>query len=113
MIDTMRIWDIEPALLCRKHLLGEHRELHAVRSILTQDRKGYARHPETLRWHGRLAALYTRHESLVAEITRRGYRHATPLDASLAQGYAVQDVFVDSPEQQVAILRSKGCDCRV
>jgi hypothetical protein len=25
----MRIWDIEPRKLCRNHLLGEHRELHA------------------------------------------------------------------------------------
>ena len=24
----MRIWDVDPALLCRSHLLGEHRELH-------------------------------------------------------------------------------------
>lgn len=30
----MRIWDIHPSLLCRKHLLGEHRELHAIWSIL-------------------------------------------------------------------------------
>ncbi len=33
----MRIWDIPPKLLCRNHLLGEHRELHAIWSILTQE----------------------------------------------------------------------------
>ena len=113
MIASMRIWDIEPSLLCREHLLGEHRELHAVWTILTQDKRGYANHPETLRWRGRLAALYRRHESLVEEMTSRGYRHRTPLDASLAQGLALQDQYVDTPEQQVALLRAKGCDCRV
>jgi hypothetical protein len=109
----MRIWDIEPSLLCRQHLLGEHRELHAVWTILTQGKQGYVNHPETLRWRGRLAALYRRHESLVGEMTLRGYRHATPLDGSLAQGLEVQDQYVDSPEQQAALLRAKGCDCRV
>ena len=26
----MRIWDIEPERLCRKHLLAEHAELHGL-----------------------------------------------------------------------------------
>src|SRR6516225_12082778 len=61
----MRIWDVDPALLCRQHLLGEHRELHAVWTILTTDSAGYRRHPETLRWEGRLGALARRHDRLV------------------------------------------------
>ncbi|NCS72473.1 MAG: pyrimidine dimer DNA glycosylase, partial [Candidatus Magasanikbacteria bacterium] len=31
----MRVWDIHPKYLCRKHLLGEHRELHGLWNILT------------------------------------------------------------------------------
>ncbi len=54
----MRIWDLEPERLCRQHLLGEHRELHALWVILTQDKQGFSRHPETLRWRGKLQALY-------------------------------------------------------
>jgi hypothetical protein len=61
----MRIWDLEPRFLCDRHLLGEHRELHAIWTILTLGRRGYANHPETRRWRGRLAALYARHESQV------------------------------------------------
>jgi hypothetical protein len=109
----MRIWDLEPADLCRAHLLGEHRELHAVWSILTRDLRGYRRHPETRRWEGRLAALFRRHEELVAEMTRRGYRHASPLDPTLATGAAVQDVFVDPPQRQRDLLRARECGCRV
>lgn len=109
----MRIWDVEPACLCRKHLLGEHRELHGLWNILTQGKRGYSRHPETLRWQGKLAALYARHDALVAEMARRGYRHATPLDAGLATGAAVQDEFVDTPAEQLEILRRKGCDCTI
>ena len=109
----MRIWDIEAARLCRNHLLGEHRELHAIWNVLTLGRRGYSRHPEVLRWDGRLAALYARHEALVEEMERRGYRHQSPLDRALAVGVAVQDRFVDSPERQLELLAAKGCECRV
>lgn len=107
----MRIWDVPPGVLCRQHLLGEHRELHATWNILTQDKKGYARHPEVLRWKGKLKALFLRHEALVAEMVRRGYRHASPLDESLAVGMAAQTTYVDPPERQMELLRGKKCNC--
>lgn len=109
----MRIWDLPPSLLCRQHLLGEHRELHGLWQILTLDKKGYALHPETLRWRGKLRALWLRHEAQVAEMARRGYRHASPLDPLLATGAAIQDEYVDSPERQRALLLAKGCACAV
>lgn len=107
----MRIWDVPPHELCRKHLLGEHRELHAVWAVLTNGKKGYARHPETLRWAGKLAALYRRHERVVAEMRRRGYRHASPLAKRFAKGAARQRTYVDSPARQREILRAKPCPC--
>lgn len=109
----MRIWDVPPAILCRQHLLGEHRELHGLWRILSEGRAGYANHPETRRWRGKLAALYQRHDALVAEMVRRGYRHASPLDPRLATGEAIQHEYVDTPEEQMAILRAKGCACSV
>jgi hypothetical protein len=109
----MRIWDIDPARLCRQHLLAEHRELHGLWNILTLGKQGYRHHPETRRWRGKLAALHARHEALAAEMARRGYRHGTPLDARLATGGATQEEYVDTPEQQLGILRSKGCGCEV
>ena len=109
----MRIWDIPPENLCRNHLLGEHSELHAVWAILTQGKRGYAHHPEVLRWEGKLNALYLKHEEIAAEMLHRGYRHNSPLDAQLATGAAEQDTFVDSPEEQACILRAKGCACQV
>jgi hypothetical protein len=107
----MRIWDVDPALLCREHLLGEHRELHGLWNIHTLGKRGYRAHPETVRWEGKLAALFARHEGLVAEMERRGYRHSSPLDPSLATGSPVQDRFIDAPEQQLRILLEKPCGC--
>lgn len=107
----MRIWDVDPALLCRQHLLGEHRELHGLWNILAEGKAGYSRHPETRRWAGRMAALFARHERLVEEMERRGYRHASPLDPALATGSAAQDAYVDAPEDQLRILHAKPCEC--
>lgn len=109
----MRIWDVEPRLLCRQHLLGEHRELHGLWNILTKHggTGGYSQHPETRRWVGKLAALHARHEALVTEMTRRGYRHGSELDPEAATGSSVQDVYIDPPARQLEILHLKPCPC--
>jgi hypothetical protein len=109
----MRIWDISPKKLCRNHLLGEHRELHAIWSVLVNGKKGYAHHPETLRWKGKLKALYGRHDALVVEMSNRGYRHRSPLAKRAATGSAKQTIYVNSPREQIVILRHKGCQCDV
>lgn len=106
----MRIWDVPPGALCRKHLLGEHRELHGLWNIITQGKKGYANHPETLRWYGYETALHARHESLIEEMERRGYNHKSPLIGKV-QGKVVQDQYVDSLDDQWRILAGKDCDC--
>ena len=98
-------------MLCRNHLLGEHRELHGLWSILTKGKRAYAHHPETMRWRGKLKALYDRHDLLVEEMTRRGYNHKTPLDKTEATGHSSQTDYVDSYEKQIEILRNKPCPC--
>jgi len=110
---VLRIWDISPSKLCRNHLLGEHRELHAMWVVITENKKGYSLHPETLRWNGKLKAMYLRHEQLVAEMTKRGYDHKSPLDRRKATGIAKQNDYVDSINKQIQILKKKGCSCRV
>lgn len=107
----MRIWDIPPSELCRKHLLGEHRELHAIWTILNTGSKGYINHPETKRWVGKLSALYLRHEQEVIEMKQRGYNHHSPLDKKLAVGEDAQLDFVSSIPEQREILKNKPCDC--
>ncbi len=109
----MRIWDISPSRLCRNHLLGEHRELHAMWVVITQNKKGYSSHPETLRWRGKLQAMFLRHEKLASEMIKRGYNHKSPLDKRKAVGSAKQNEYVDSIEKQIQIIKKKGCSCRV
>ena len=92
-------------------MLGEHRELHALWTILTTDKKGYRNHPETKRWIGKCAALYHRHDEQVAEMQRRGYIHVSPLDQTLATGGSMQDDFVNTIAEQVELLKRKSCAC--
>jgi hypothetical protein len=110
----MRVWDISPNKLCTKHLIVEHRELHGLWNILTiyKAKGGYSRHPETLRWVGKLKALFLRHEDLVAEMLKRKYDHKSRLDKKYAKGGARQDKFINTTKEQKQILNIKNCDCR-
>jgi len=105
----MRIWDIDPGFLNDKSLLGEHRELHGIASILLNNKKGYSRHPETLRWRESLGALAMRHRLLVAEMALRGFKHHSPL-AGIVQAVAWPEVWIDSPGDQYQLLRQKYRD---
>jgi hypothetical protein len=101
----MRVWDIHPGYLNRESLLGEHREVHALLSIIINHKLGYARHPETMRWRGCLGALVFRHDCLVEEIRFRGYRHLSP--APEIPGSPWPKVFIDPPAGQLSILEQK------
>lgn len=116
----MRIWDqVDPRLLCRSHLLGEHRELHAIHNIVVRLQSkdshptgsrpiGYAGHPEVRRWVGRLDALRWRHVLLKLEMLRRGWQHNSEL--------TVEDYGVSMPppwDDQLSALKAKGCECSV
>lgn len=102
----MRIWDVSAGYLNRQSLLGEHRELHGLHNILTLGRRGYSRHPETLRWVGRVAALARRHAMLAAEMRLRGYVDRTPL--VVRRGHVIwPDLFIDPPAAQFELLRGK------
>src|SRR5262245_23421826 len=69
---NMRMWMVDPRKLCDKHLLGEHVELHML--------VGSLRKKKTLTGflEGGLVELHSirsRHQELIAEMTRRGFRH--------------------------------------
>ena len=102
----MRVWDLAAGYLNRQSLLAEHRELHGLRSILVNGKKGYSRHPETLRWVGCLSGLAQRHEALVAEMRLRGYAHRTPV-AETERRLRWPATFVTEPGEQIALLRRK------
>lgn len=101
----MRVWHpIPPSKLDRKRLLGEHVEIHAIASIISDPSKGYQNHPEVNRWRRNKAALQKRHDAVVKEMKRRGYNHQSPL------GIVKQvrnNVSFPPPWESVKLMREK------
>jgi hypothetical protein len=102
----VRVWDVSPGYLNRGSLLGEHRELHGLHSILINGKDGYSRHPETRRWVGCLSGLIWRHAQLAAEMWLPGYVDRTPIPQT-ARRIRWPDAFVTSAAAQFALLGSK------
>ena len=70
------MWMVPPRKMCRKHLLGEHVEIHmAVASLRLGKSIAGSMEKGLLELH----SLRRRHDELVVEILRRGYRHHSPL----------------------------------
>jgi len=72
----MRMWSLPTQILCCKHLLGEHRELHMYvgcilknKDLSTYIQRGYVE----------IHKIHSRHDELVKEFHVRGYNHNSPL----------------------------------
>ena len=105
----MRIWDINPGYLNRQSLLGEHRELHGIVSIIVNRKKGYASHPETVRWVGYGWALRQRHRLLAAEMALRGFTDSSPVLTRANKGQW-PETSIDEPFRQFQLLKFKYKD---
>ncbi len=105
----MRIWDIHPGYLNRQSLLGEHRELHGIASIIVKGKTGYSRHPETVRWKGFGWAIRQRHRLLASEMTLRGFTDRSPVSTRTRKG-AWPGTYIDEPFGQFLILAAKYRD---
>jgi hypothetical protein len=72
----MRQWLVNPSILCRKHLLGEHVEHHMFLGTLIKrcNITGYINNNLL-----EILSLQARHNELAEEINKRGYKHNSPL----------------------------------
>lgn len=97
---------VDPTLLCRKHLLGEHVECHMFRGSLLKGKslRGFL---ETGLLDSR--ALARRHDQLAKEMQRRGYRHASPLPRDFDAKAAIGTVDVQAALRELA---ARCEDCR-
>lgn len=69
------MWMIDPEFLCRKHLLGEHGEIHKFKHSFVKKHKMSGR-------IGQIEPLSMgkRHTELAKEMLRRGYNHKSPYE---------------------------------
>ena len=74
----MRMWMVDPKLMCLKHLMGEHVECHMFVGCI---RKGLKISGSKYVTTGLVEVhnLKTRHDDLAREMTSRSYQHKSPL----------------------------------
>lgn len=68
---------VDPKLLCRKHLLGEHVETHMFVGTM---RKGYRLDGYLKKGLVEPMKIKERHDELVKEMKRRGYKHKSEIE---------------------------------
>lgn len=111
---VMRIWGIDPKLLCRQHLLGEHRELHTMVGSI---RKGISltKYLETGLIDTRM--IKSRHTVIVGEMERRGYQHKSSLtyqdkikSGFIDLGVNIQDLIDRCPRCRARIIKEQMKD---
>lgn len=100
----MRMWKVNPRLMCRKHLLGEHVEMHMFIGTIMNGKsvQGYLDN-QLVEMHN----IWKRHEELVREMKRRGYNHNSPL----ANCVKVEAGYVDVRDN-IEELKRRCKDCR-
>lgn len=72
----MRMWGLPPSNMCRKHLLGEHVEMHMFVGAINKGKniQGYINKGLV-----DVREIISRHDILVNEMVKRGYNHTSPL----------------------------------
>lgn len=103
-----RLWGVDPSVLCDQHLLGEHSELHQAVGTLLNHPHGEA----IVRGHAEKGQIDTsriqsRHDTLAAELERRGMAHDSPLEYDDQHDFGEID-----REKNIDDLRDRCPDCR-
>lgn len=110
----MRMWGVPTHYLCRKHLLGEHVEMHMFVGTINKGNsiKGYI-----LNGLVDPFKIKTRHDEIALEMEKRGMVHKSPLpelrpyalehdEEDLTRGYLI------NVEENITELQRRCEDCR-
>ena len=73
----MRMWNVNPKMLCRKHLLGEHVEQHMFLGTILH---GSSLNGYVVKGLVDTRLIKQRHDQLAEEMKNRGYNHKSPLE---------------------------------
>ena len=100
----MRMWMVDPSLMCRRHLLGEHVEIHMLVGTLLRNKSiaGFVEN-NLIEVH----SIRARHSELVREMDRRGMTHRSPLPKFRSRKLGKVD-----PRTNLAELARRCKDCR-
>jgi len=102
----MRMWMVDPKLMCRKHLLGEHNEIHKHRHNFVKGHSISGRISPVVQIEPK--SMLLRHDALVDEMKCRGYNHQSPYEMPDLSKYDIMDIKVDISESLKEL--KKRCD---
>jgi hypothetical protein len=71
------MWGVDPRLLCDKHLLGEHGEIHKFIPTFAAHRRVHKRFYPIVQIQ--FKGYKGRHDLLAVEMINRGFNHMSPL----------------------------------
>jgi len=103
----MRMWMIDPQLLCRRHLLGEHCESHMLVGTL---KRGKSIQGHLDRGQLEPTQLQERHTALADEMLKRGMNHQSPLEPIDVSAFDTN--YVDAEESKRELQRRCPDCCR-
>ena len=71
-----RMWMVNPKIMCRNHLLGEHKEIHQLIGAINKKFKldGYVKNNCI-----EITNIRQRHDELVIEMLKRNYNHKSEI----------------------------------
>jgi len=100
----MRMWNVSPRLMCDKHLLGEHLEMHMFVGCLRQGKSldGFIKNG-LVEVHN----ISFRHMELVSEMHKRGMKHDSKISEVVEPPQGNVDVV-----ESLALLAERCPECR-
>ena len=113
----MRMWMLDPDLMCMRHITGEHRELHALEGSLERTnpehddykcgyhirylnrlaKGGYIEPKSLKKRHDKLVKYFRNHKSPINEIPTLEYLPGEVVEAKVDKEKAIRDL-LDRPE---------------
>lgn len=105
----MRMWGVSSKILCKKHLLGEHVEMHMFVGHMN---KGYSIKGFLDKNLLDVKKIKERHDELAEEIKSRGYNHNSDLQEIKIKFSEYQKSYNINVEKSLEDLLSRCSECR-
>ena len=100
------MWNVDPEILCQKHLFGEHVEMHMFLGCI---KKGTSLKGYIDKGLVEVNNIKKRHDDLKNEIIKRGYLHKSPLELN---DIILWDIGCVNSEQNINELYNRCEKCR-
>ena len=100
------MWMVNPSILCRQHLLGEHGEIHKHRHNFVKGHRISGRKGQI-----EPVSMSSRHDELETEMKSRGMNAKSPYEQPDLSGYDLEGFTVDR-EESLKELVHRCPECR-